>query len=76
MPGLRLLGRRRQEGHQKEKRGEFPGSPVVRNPCFHGKGKGSIPGWGTRILHATWRGKKKKKRMMVKRTRAAGVGTG
>ena len=32
---------------------EFPGSPVVRTPCFHWRGMGSAPGHGTRILHAT-----------------------
>ena len=26
-------------------------------------GTGLIPGWGTRILHATWRGQKKKKKI-------------
>jgi len=33
---------------------DFPGSPVVKTPCFYFKGTGSIPGWGTKILHATW----------------------
>ena len=28
---------------------EFPGSPVVRSWCFHCRGPGSIPGWGTKI---------------------------
>ena len=32
---------------------EFPGSPVVRTPHFHGRGGLSlIPGWGTRVPQA------------------------
>ena len=34
--------------------GEFPGSPVVRTPCFHCRGHGLIPGWGTKIPHVPW----------------------
>ena len=41
---------------------EFPGSPVVRTPCFTYEGPGSIPGRGTKIPQAAWRGQKKKKR--------------
>ena len=33
--------------------GEFPGSPVVR--ILLQGGMGSIPGWGTKIVHALWR---------------------
>ena len=32
--------------------GEFPGSPVVRVPCFHCWDPSSVPGWGTEILKA------------------------
>ena len=41
--------------------GELPGGPVVRSQCSHSCGLGSIPGWGTKITQASWRGKKKKK---------------
>ena len=36
---------------------EFPGGPVVKTPCFQGKGHGLIPGQGTKIPQ----GQKKKK---------------
>ena len=29
--------------------GEFPGSSMVRTPCFHCRGLGSILGWRTKI---------------------------
>ena len=32
--------------------GEFPGSLGVRTLCFNCRGMGSIPGWGTKMLHA------------------------
>ena len=41
---------------------EFPGGPVVRTRAFTAEGTGSIPGRGTRILKATRRNQKKKKR--------------
>ena len=34
-------------------------SLVVRTPCFHYSGPGSIPGWGTKIPHASGCGQKK-----------------
>ena len=37
----------------------FPGSPVVRTLHFYSKGLGSIPGWGTKILHDALCGKNK-----------------
>ena len=37
---------------------EFPGGPLVRVPLQGGMG--SIPGWGTKILHDTQHRKKKK----------------
>ena len=37
---------------QRRKSGEFPDGPVVRNPSFHAKGPGSIPGQGTKIPKA------------------------
>ena len=30
---------------------DFTGGPMVKNPHFTAKGAGSIPGWGTKILH-------------------------
>ena len=43
----------------------LPGGPVIKNlPCNAGD-MGSIPGQGTKILHATWRSKKKKKKSTV-----------
>ena len=32
---------------------EFPGGPVVRTWCFHCRGPGLIPRWGTNISQAT-----------------------
>ena len=37
---------------------EFPDVPVLRTRCFHCRGLGSIPGWGTRIPQAMWQGQK------------------
>ena len=37
--------------------GEFPGSPVVRTPCFHCWGLDSVPDQGTEIPRATRCGK-------------------
>ena len=39
--------------------GEFPGGSLIRALCFHCRGTVSIPGWGTKILHATWNSWKK-----------------
>ena len=33
---------------------DLPGGPVVKTPCFHCRGIGSVPGQGTKILHAMW----------------------
>ena len=32
---------------------DFPGGPVVKNQPSNAGGAGSIPGWGTKISHAT-----------------------
>ena len=52
---------------------DFTGGPVIEMPRFHSRGTDSIPGWGTKILHATHsqkieREKKKRKdqKMMLK----------
>ena len=31
---------------------DFPVNPVAKTPCFHCRGEGLIPGWGTKISHA------------------------
>ena len=42
---------------------DFPGSLVVKIPCFKGRGGVySTPGWGTKILHAMWCGQKIKEK--------------
>ena len=33
---------------------DFPGSLVVKIPCFKGRGVCSTPGWGTKIPRAMW----------------------
>ena len=40
---------------------DFPGGPVAKTPSFQCRGTGSVPGHGTKILHAIWCSKKKKK---------------
>ena len=40
---------------------DFPGGPAVKTRTFCAStvgAMGSIPGWGTKILHAAWRGQK------------------
>ena len=39
---------------QKVPARDFPGGPVVRLCAPNAGGTGSIPGWGTKIPHATW----------------------
>ena len=31
---------------------DFPGGPVVKNPPSKAGDMGSVPGWGTKIVHA------------------------
>ena len=35
---------------------------MVKGPCSQCTGLTSVPGWGTKILHAKWYGLKKKKK--------------
>ena len=42
----------------KKKKKDFFSSPVVRTPRFTAEGTGLIPGWGPKILQATWQGQK------------------
>ena len=44
----------------RDRRRDFPGSPVVKTLCFQCRGTGSIPGLGTKIPHAMLSGQKKK----------------
>ena len=37
---------------------DFPGGPVVGTPCFHYRGHGFYPSWGTRIPNAVGSGQK------------------
>ena len=37
------------------------GGPVVKTPCFHRRGTGSIPGWGTQIPYGAAAQQKKQK---------------
>ena len=47
--------------NSKAKRRKFPGGPVVKTPHICAGGMGATPGQGTKIPHAAWHGKKKKK---------------
>ena len=44
----------------------FPGIPVVASPPSKAGGEGSIPALGTKILYATWHGKKQLKQRSEK----------
>ena len=35
------------------RKGDFPGSPMVKNPPSNAEDSGSIPGWGTKIPHTS-----------------------
>ena len=39
---------------------DFPGGPMVKTLPSNAGDMGLIPDWGTKILHATWCGQKKK----------------
>lgn len=41
---------------------KFPDSSVVRTLPFHCRRHGSIPGQGTKFLHARWHGQKEKEK--------------
>ena len=47
---------------------DFPGGPVIKNPHFHGRGKGSIPGRGTKIPQAVCCGQKTKENIQTAHT--------
>ena len=44
---------------------DFPGSPVVKTPCFYCRGCGFDPCQGNKILHTVQHGQKKKKGMVA-----------
>ena len=48
--------------YRKEWTWDFPGGPVVKTLPSTAGGAGSIPGWGTKIPHATQSGQKKEKK--------------
>ena len=53
-----------QNGLKKKKElsyWEFSDSPVLRTPCFHCRGIGSVSGWGTKIPIRRGTAKKEKK---------------
>ena len=56
--------------HKAEATWDFPGGPMVKTPCFHCRGRGSIPGRGTKIPHATWRSQKTEKQTNKKKAEA------
>ena len=47
--------------HSGNRGADLLGGPVVKTPCFPAVGTGSIPGWGSKIPHATQSGKKKQR---------------
>ena len=55
---------------------EFPGGLVVKILGFHCRGPSSIPGRGTEILQAAWRGKKQKQNKTEKQVGASLVHSG
>ena len=52
-----LMGVHSQRGPEETMKGRWklPGGPVVKSPCLH---ISSIPGWGTKISHASWHSQK------------------
>ena len=51
-----------QEETSKQTNRDFPGGPVVKNLPYNAGDTGSIPGQGTKILHAAQRGRKERKK--------------
>ena len=45
--------RKRRLSQKTNQWGHFLGDPMVKIPCFQGRSTGSIPGWGTKIPHAS-----------------------
>ena len=53
-PAIPLLGIYPEETIIQKDTWDFPGSPVVKIPCFHCRGLGFDPWSGTKIPHAAW----------------------
>lgn len=53
----------RKHANEKQARGDFPGSPVVKTPSFYLRDAGSISHWGTKILCALRHSKNKNKKI-------------
>ena len=51
-PSTKRVNKEKQKELFSENRGDFPGSPVVKNPPSNVGDVGSIPGWGAKIPHA------------------------
>ena len=43
------------QGEELKRNGnwDFPGGPAVKNPPWNARDMGSVPGWGSKIPHAT-----------------------
>ena len=46
---MRIIERTVRKGIERD----LPGGPVVKNPPSNAEDQGSIPGWGTKIPHAS-----------------------
>ena len=51
---------------------DFPGGPMVKTLPSNAGDMGLIPDWGTKILHATWCGQKKKRSFLLKKEERLG----
>ena len=51
-PSTKRVNKEKQKELFSENRGDFPGSPVVKNPPANSGNMGLIPGLGTKIQHA------------------------
>ena len=58
-PSVGSSGKKRNQQEIQNQR-DFPGSPVVKTPNFHCRGRGSMPGWGIKIPCASWCKERKK----------------
>ena len=56
---LTLASNKTMQDEQNYYSWDLPGDPVVNTLYFHCRGTGLIPGWGTKILHATRHWQKK-----------------
>ena len=58
-PSVGSSGKKRNQQEIQNQR-DFPGSPVVKTLNFHGRGRGSMPGWGIKIPCTSWCKERKK----------------